>query len=424
MTFTPNYFHKFETELIHNPIKVAVIGGGAAGFFAAISCKQHHSNAEVFIYEKTAKLLAKVKISGGGRCNVTHNCPPISKLVKHYPRGERFLKKAFSHFAVLDTIRWFESRGVRLKTESDNRIFPVSDDSQTIIDCLITEVQKLGITVFTRSGVRSISIKGTTFELEMEGQSVTAYDKVIVCSGGSPKIGGFDWLKRLGHNIQPPVPSLFTFNMPNEPIRKLMGLSVENVRVRIQGSKLQYTGPLLITHWGMSGPAVLKLSAWGARYLNGLNYQFGVQVNWTQGFKEQEVRLTIEDHIAVNRKSKVLNRRVFGLPARLWEFLLNKIEIRNDITWGEIRNKSLNRLVNVLTNDIYTVKGKTTFKEEFVTCGGVDLSEVNSRNMESKIVPGLYFAGEVLDIDGITGGFNFQAAWTTGLISGLMTEHD
>ncbi|MEM7109036.1 MAG: NAD(P)/FAD-dependent oxidoreductase [Bacteroidota bacterium] len=405
-----------------SPIKVAVIGGGAAGFFAAISCKQHHPNAEVVIYEKSSRLLAKVKISGGGRCNVTHHCLQTSRLSKNYPRGERFLKKAFSQFSVPDTIDWFESRGVKLKTEADHRMFPVSDDSQTIIDCLHREVHRLGIIVHTRCAVRSVHLRKGGFELNNDGQASVFHHKLMVCTGGSPKLSGFNWLQQLGHSIQSPVPSLFTFNMPNEPIRKLMGLSIENVQVRIQGSKLQYAGPLLITHWGMSGPAVLKLSAWGARHLNDLNYQFSIQVNWSGGRKEQEVRSALEEHIQSNRKAKVLNRRVFGLPARLWEFLIQKIDIRHDITWGELGSKGLNRLVNVLTNDIYSVKGKTTFKEEFVTCGGVDLAEVDSKTMESKIVPGLYFAGEVLDMDGITGGFNFQAAWTTGFIGGMLND--
>ncbi|MEM9857658.1 MAG: NAD(P)/FAD-dependent oxidoreductase [Bacteroidota bacterium] len=401
-------------------MRVAVLGGGAAGFFAGLSCKHHHPDAEVVIYEKSSRLLAKVKVSGGGRCNVTHHCLQTSVLSKHYPRGERFLKKAFAQFSVPDTIEWFESRGVKLKTEPDNRMFPISNDSQTIVDCLVREVEKLGVSVFTRSGIKSFQACGEGFELVVDGGSTVFYDKVVVCTGGSPKLSGFDWLKPLGHTIQSPVPSLFTFNMPNEPIRKLMGLSVEHVQVRVQGTKLQYAGPLLVTHWGMSGPAVLKLSAWGARYLNELNYQFNIQVNWTGRIKEEELRALLNEHIEENRKAKVLNRRVLGLPMRLWEFLLIKIGLREGITWGEMGNKSFNRLVNVLSNDVYAVQGKTTFKEEFVTCGGVDLAEINPKSMESKLIPGLYFAGEVLDIDGITGGFNFQAAWTTGYIAGSL----
>lgn len=362
--------------------------------------------------------MAKVKISGGGRCNVTHNCLQTSKLSKNYPRGERFLKKAFSQFSVLDTIKWFESRGVKLKTETDNRMFPVSDDSQSIIDCLIKEVRKLGVTVSTKSPVKKIVAHASDFTLKFDDHGDESYDRVMICTGGSPKMSGFDWLKQLGHSIKPPVPSLFTFNMPNEPIRNLMGLSVENALVRIQGTKMQYSGSLLVTHWGMSGPAILKLSAWGARYLSDVNYNFDIQVNWTGELKEQEVRQVIESHIQINSKAKVLNRRLFLLPIRLWEFLTKKIELRDDITWGELGSKSINRLVNILINDVYGVKGKTTFKEEFVTCGGVDLAEVDPKTMESKLLAGLYFAGEVLDIDGITGGFNFQAAWTTGFIAG------
>ncbi len=359
-----------------------------------------------------------MKISGGGRCNVTNNCKHISQLAAHYPRGERFLKKTFSQFAVDDTIKWFEGRGVQLKTEPDNRMFPITDNSQTIIDCLVQEARSLGVQIMTIVPISSISKDSGHFQLGVTDRSPLVYEKVIVCTGGSPKPSGFMWLEQLGHTVVPPAPSLFTFNMPGEPIQKLMGLAVKDAQVRIQGTKLQYSGPVLITHWGMSGPAVLKLSAWGARYLNECDYVFKVQVNWTGERKEQEVREMLSSFSQMNRKAKVLNRRLFDLQSRLWEFLILKAGMRRDMSWGELGGKSINRLTNILINDIYSVKGKTTFKEEFVTCGGVDLKEIDPKTMQSKVVPGLYFAGEVLDIDGITGGFNFQGAWTTGFVAG------
>ncbi|UII26103.1 NAD(P)/FAD-dependent oxidoreductase [Fulvivirga maritima] len=399
-------------------MKIAVIGGGAAGFFAAISCKQHHPEADVTIYEKTTKVLSKVKISGGGRCNVTHACYNNAALSKYYPRGEKFLKKAFSQFAVEDTVNWYESQGVSLKTEADNRMFPDSDDSQTIVDCLLTEARKLGVKVNLKCGVNDIEQVNSIFQLQTEG-AVYEVDKVIVTIGGTPKQTMLSWIEKLGHSIQPPVPSLFTFNMPNDPIRELMGLSVEHAAVKVQGSKLKSEGPLLITHWGMSGPAVLKLSAFGARILADLGYDFKIQVNWVNE-AESILRTTIADFQQAHTKKKMLNGHPFEIPSRLWEFLINKIGLRNDILWGELGNKGINKLVNVLINDIYEVKGKTTFKEEFVTCGGVSLSEIDVKTMQSRVVEGMYFAGEVMDIDGVTGGFNFQAAWTTGYIAGKL----
>ncbi len=403
-------------------MKVAIIGGGAAGFFAAISSKLHHRDAEVTIFEKGNKLLAKVKVSGGGRCNVTHNCLSISELSRYYPRGEKFLKKAFHQFNVTHTIDWFESRGVKLKAEADGRMFPVTDDSQTIIDCLLNEVRRLGIAIQTTQYITSLKGLEKGIELQINKTEKVKYDAVIVATGGSPKREGLEWLAELWHKIEPPVPSLFTFNMPKEPIRSLMGLSVSKVALKVQGTKLKQTGPLLITHWGMSGPAVLKTSAWGARVLEQLGYNFNVHINWLGESNEKEVVELIEDMKANHHKRMVVNKNVFGLPARLWEFLLQKIELRADITWGEMGQKGLNKLINILINDSYAVQGKTTFKEEFVTCGGVALSDIQSETMQSRIVPNLYFAGEVMDIDGVTGGFNFQAAWTTGWIAGQLKQ--
>ncbi|HTB30400.1 MAG TPA: NAD(P)/FAD-dependent oxidoreductase [Bacteroidia bacterium] len=398
---------------------IAVIGGGAAGFFAAISAKTHHPEAKVTIYEKSDKLLAKVRISGGGRCNVTHACFSNSQLVKFYPRGEKQLKKAFAQFTTTDTVNWFESRKVKLKTEEDGRMFPVTDSSQTIINCLMREVQKLDITIHQHQAIMGIEKENNKFKLALR-EGIVYADKVIIASGGSPKDDGFNWLKKLGHTIEPPVPSLFTFNMPTEPVKTLMGVSVESATVRIMGTKLKSEGPLLITHWGMSGPAILKLSAWGARILKELNYRFAIQVNWLGSINEDEARSILLNEIRLHPRKKISNSNPFQLPSRLYMFLLDKVGIHPENSIDEMGKKNQNRLLNTLLNDEYKVEGKTTFKEEFVTCGGIGLNDISIDTMESKKCPGLYFAGEVLDIDGVTGGFNFQAAWTTGFIAGKL----
>jgi predicted Rossmann fold flavoprotein len=400
---------------------IAIIGGGAAGFFAAISCKKHNPDANVTIYEKTANLLAKVKVSGGGRCNVTHACFSIAQLAKFYPRGEKQLKKAFAQFNTNDTVKWFESRGVKLKTEEDGRMFPISDDSQTIINCLLDETHRLGIAIEVHKPVIAIEKKEGGFKLTFR-EKVLYADKVIIASGGSPKLDGFKWLEDLGQIIDPPVPSLFTFNMPEEPIKELMGVSVENAAVRINGTKLRSEGALLITHWGMSGPAILKLSAWGARILHDFNYHFSIQVNWLGELNEDKARDILMKEREEHLKMKISNNNPFHLPNRLWLFLIAKVGIDPDSILEMQSKKDMNRLLNTLLNDEYKVQGKTTFKEEFVTCGGVSLSGVNMDTMESKVCPGLYFTGEVLDIDGVTGGFNFQAAWTTGFIAGKLSS--
>jgi len=402
-------------------MNIAIIGGGAAGFFAAFSVREHHPDAVITIYEKSDKLLSKVKISGGGRCNVTHACFKPSQLSKFYPRGEKQLKKAFSQFNTNHTVEWFLSRGVELKAEADNRMFPVTDNSQTIIDCFLREAQLKKITILQKSPITKILAKGEVYELQLKTKSVDV-DKVIVATGGSPKIRGFEWLSELGHQIITPVPSLFTFNMPNEAIKKLMGLVAEYATVRIQGSKLQYTGPLLVTHWGMSGPAILKLSAWGARLLNDCDYQFKVQVNWVSANNEEEVLKIIKDCQLNYHKRKIVNQNPFSIPNRLWLFLLDKVGIGSENIWADFSKKSRNRLVNTIFNDVYEVSGKTTFKEEFVTSGGVSLADVDIKTMQSRVCKNMYFAGEVIDIDGITGGFNFQAAWTTGFIAGKLID--
>lgn len=401
-------------------MKVAIIGGGAAGFFAAISAKEHHKDAQVTIYEKSTKLLSKVRVSGGGRCNVTHACFEIHELLKFYPRGNRFLKKAFPKFNTTHTVKWFEERGVELKTEKDNRMFPVSDSSQSIVDCLTKETQKLGVEIKLQSTIKELSVLPEGIELDFGTGNSLIVDKLIVASGGSPKLEGFNWLQELGHSIETPVPSLFTFNMPNEPIKELMGAVAENAKVRIQGTKLVANGPLLITHWGTSGPAILKLSAFGARLLAERNYDFKIQVNWINASTEEEYRPIFLSNLAENRKMKIGNLKVEGIPKRLWAFFLDKLEISADIVCLDLSKKKINRIINTLLNDEYSVKGKTTFKEEFVTCGGVSLGEINPFTMQSMVVPNLYFAGEVMDVDGVTGGFNFQNAWTSGFIAGKL----
>ena len=403
-------------------MKVAIIGGGAAGFFAAISAKTNHPDAEVIIFEKSAKTLAKVKISGGGRCNVTNAVYKIGDLVKHYPRGEKQLRKTFSQFMTSDTIEWFESKGVPLVTQEDLCIFPKAQDSQVIIDTLMTEVDRLGILVRIQSPIQSIDRLTEGFNLHIKDKPTYTCDKLIVCTGGQPKMSGLQWLADLGHEIVRPVPSLFTFNMPKNPVTELMGIVVDPATVKIPGTKLEDNGPLLITHWGMSGPAILKLSAWGARVLEEKNYQFTVLVNWYNFENEDKARSKVMSIINDSDAKMIKNTNPFKLPSRLWEFLLKKYEIKENLRWNELGKKGVNKMVQLIYTDEYAVAGKTTFKEEFVTAGGVALSDVSFKTMESKVCPGMYFAGELLDIDGITGGFNFQAAWTTGFVAGKLVK--
>ncbi|MFT3885536.1 MAG: NAD(P)/FAD-dependent oxidoreductase [Flavobacteriales bacterium] len=398
-------------------MRIVVIGGGAAGFFAALSAKAHAPEADVLVLEKSDKLLAKVRVSGGGRCNVTHHCLEPRKLARNYPRGEAFLRQAFKQWSVKDTIAWFGERGVRLKAETDGRMFPVTDDSGTIIQCLLEAAQHAGVRIAVRSGVERLERSGNGWSLHVGGHVLPA-DAVIVASGGAPKAEGLRWLAELGLPIVAPVPSLFTFNLPEEPITKLMGVVAAPVRIRVEGTDLESTGPLLVTHWGMSGPAVLRLSAWGARTLAGLRYAFAVRVDWCAGLNEEHVRERLRAERDASPKRHLGNTESIRLPGRLWAFLCERAGLAVDRPWGEVGKQELNRLVAVLTNDRYVARGKTTFKEEFVTAGGVDLGAVDPARMEARALPGLFFAGEVLDIDGITGGFNFQAAWTTGWIAG------
>ncbi len=398
-------------------MKIIVIGGGAAGFFAAIAAKEHNPNVEVTILEKTSKFLGKVKISGGGRCNVTNATFNSRVLSESYPRGEKFLRKAFEVFNASSMVKWLETRGVALKTYPDNCIFPLSNDSQTIIDCFMSEARRLHINLHSSQSVDEIKPTAKGFRIHCRETEYDA-DRVIVTTGGQPKMSGLQWLEDVGHSIIPPVPSLFTFNMPAEPIRDLMGIVVEKARVRIEGQKLVGQGPLLVTHWGMSGPAILQLSAWGARILAEKEYRCAILVNWLDDTKEDNLRTQIAQVIKDHGAKMIVNLNPFAMPSRLWAYLLEKNEIKSSLRWNELGGKALNKLINTLINDRYVVQGKTTFKEEFVTAGGVDLQDINVQTMQSKKCPGLFFAGEVMDIDGITGGFNFQSAWTTGFIAG------
>jgi hypothetical protein len=398
---------------------IAIIGGGAAGFFAAISAKENHPEAEVTIFEKSQKVLVKVKVSGGGRCNVTNGCSDIDELIKAYPRGGKKLKWPFKAFNTTDTVKWFEDRDVPLTLQDDGCYFPVSQNSQSVIDALMNECRRNKINIFTGKGVEKLTPKNDQIELKFKDETLV-FDKVIIASGGSPKTSGLDWLKNLGHTIEDCVPSLFTFNMPNESVKELMGIVKEEVITTIQGTKLKGDGPLLITHWGMSGPAILKLSAFGARILSEKNYDFKVLVNWTNESKIDKVVAEIEKIVRLHSNKLLSNFKPYGIKERLWLHLLNRAGQSHTKRWEELGKKGFNKLIETLTNDTYEVKGKTTFKEEFVTCGGVSLDDINMATMESRAVKNLYFAGEVMDIDAITGGYNFQAAWTTGFIAGKL----
>jgi predicted Rossmann fold flavoprotein len=381
-----------------------------------VNLAEFNPNIEIIVLEKTSKLLSKVKISGGGRCNVTNACTNPVLLSKNYPRGEKKLKTIYKQFGSKETQAWFKARGVKLKTEADGRIFPISDNSQNIIDCLLNECHKHHVKIIKNAAVLSVEKKGDKFSVKTDGETFKC-DKVLVASGGKNKAEAYSFLKATFHQIISPVPSLFTFNLTDKSITKLMGVSVPEVSVKIAGSKLVQNGPILVTHWGLSGPVILKLSAWGARELNQKDYKYTVLVNWLNDTNEQEALETIKALSEEHPNQKAINNCPFDLPKRLWEFLLEKAEIKAHEKWSDVQGKKLNKLVRNLTCDEYEASGKTTFKEEFVTCGGIQLSDIDFKTMESRICSGLYFAGEVLDIDGITGGFNFQAAWTTGYIA-------
>ncbi len=399
---------------------IIVIGGGASGFMAAITAAETAPSARIVILERSKTVLNKVRISGGGRCNVTHTPYPSVPFAQNYPRGEKLLKKTLRQFDASATMEWFEKRGVALKTETDGRVFPVSDSSGSIIYCLSETARKLGIEVRTGTYVTKF-LKDTSdglFHLTLAGGEIIRCEKLLVATGGHPQISGFDWLTDNGLTLVPPVPSLFTFNTPGNPLLPLAGVSVPDVVIRISGSKLLVRGPLLITHWGFSGPAALKLSAWGARELADRNYAFDIRINWVAISHEDQVRDELYKQKNETPKQQVGTHARFGIPSRLWKALVERADIDPESRWSDASHKSLNRLASHLTQSTFEVKGKTTYKEEFVTCGGISLQDINADTMECKTIKGLYLAGEVIDADGITGGFNFQNAWTSGYIAG------
>ncbi len=397
--------------------KLVVIGGGAAGFFCAVNAARFYPHLQVTIIEKSSKLLSKVKVSGGGRCNVTHACFSMADMIKKYPRGSSFLKKAFHHFFTTDTIAWFNERGVELKTEADGRMFPVSNSSQTIIDCLLNEAAKYKVQIEMNTDIKAIEKKGEQWFLVTSSNKEIIADKVCIASGGASKASQSVWFTKLGHSTEPPVPSLFTFNMPGNSITKLMGLSVENASVKIAGEKIQQEGPLLITHWGMSGPAVLKTSAYAAILLAKKEYNFTFILNWIPTYNEITLKEKMQQLRFEMATTKMQNRNPFSLPSRLWEYLLEVSDINDGIRWADLPSKEQNKLIKNLCAQEFAVKGKTTFKEEFVTAGGVKTEEIDVNTMQSKLHSGLFFAGEVINVDGVTGGFNFQNAWTTGWVA-------
>lgn len=395
---------------------VTIIGGGAAGFFSAIACAEANPDLKVTILEKGKDVLGKVIISGGGRCNVTHACFDPRELTSFYPRGSRELLGPFHKFQPGDTMEWFADRGVELKIEGDNRVFPVTDSSHTIADCLLDMAAAANISVQKGVGVKSFEqVKGDKWLIQTtRGEQIKT--DVLMVSPGSSK-GIWDQLKKLGHKIIAPVPSLFTFNIKDPIIKGLSGISLPNATVQVAASDLEATGPLLITHWGLSGPAVLRLSAWGARELNDRFYRFPIMVNWV-GEEEEDVIADFQQEKKQSGKKRIGNHQHYGIPLRLWKSMVEAAGIKPTATWGDISGKQLKALASELCSSVFQVTGKSTFKEEFVTAGGVDLKDVDFKTFSSRVVPNLYFAGEILDIDGITGGFNFQAAWTGGWIAG------
>jgi predicted Rossmann fold flavoprotein len=402
--------------------RIVVAGAGAAGFFAAIECAVSDPSAEVTLHEATTHPLAKVRVSGGGRCNVTHACYDAREMAKRFPRGSRELIGPFSRFGPAETIAWFKDRGVELKTEKDGRMFPVTDDSSTIVDCLMGAARKAGATLLTGSGVRSVSRVSSAgpgrFDVALSGGDVVRANCVLIATGGTKGSAGIAIAESLGHTVAPPVPSLFTFHVDDPRIKGLEGVAAPAAAASVKGTRLGETGPILVTHWGLSGPAILRLSAWGARELHEMAYRFTLSINWAEPRTTDEARKALETERAAHPRRQVANANPFGVPSRLWERLVGAAGFGSDATWAGVSNDLLRALATQATASEFPVTGKSMNKEEFVTCGGVRLGEVNMATMESRVCPGLYFAGEVLDIDGITGGFNFQSAWTTGWQAG------
>lgn len=394
---------------------IVVVGGGAAGFFGAIACAEAYPHHRVILLEKANQVLSKVRISGGGRCNVTHYCFDPARLIQNYPRGHKALRGPFTKFQPKDTVEWFESRGVKLKVETDGRMFPISDSSETIIACLMNEAKRLGVELRTTCGVNAIKKIEQGFELDLTMGEKLSCHRVMITTGSNPKM--YAILKELGHTIIPPVPSLFTFNIPGSPLEELSGVSVPKVRVAIRGTDLEQTGSLLITHWGFSGPAVLKLSAWGARVLHEMDYEAIVTISWLPEFSQESLRHYLlewkKNHPAKTVGSDVPTQII--IPRSLWKKL---VQAYADLRWSQLSNNGLQVILERLLNDPYKISGKSTNKEEFVTSGGVCLNDIDFKTLESRVCSGLFFAGEVLDIDGVTGGFNFQNAWTTSWIAG------
>ena len=402
-------------------MNIAIIGGGAAGFFAAITVKENYPNYNVTIFEKTNKLLSKVQISGGGRCNVTNACGSIDEFVEAYPRGKRLLQKLMYRFSNKDTMHWFITRGVPLVTQPDNCVFPQSQDSESIIDCFFEHASKLKINIKLTKTIKEISKKGDKICIMFDNiKNDNLFDKVIVATGGSSKRDSYQWLVNIGHTINEPVPSLFTFKMPKSDITNLQGIVIPQAICSIQSTNLISKDALLITDWGFSGPAILKLSSYGARILSDMNYCFILRINWS-GIKDQsQIKSFLLNIKNENSSKNLINFRPYDFPTRFWSYLINRANVNPNKKWAEISQQELNKIINVISNDVYKITGRNKFKEEFVTCGGVSLNNINPNTLESKVFKNMYFAGEVLDIDGITGGFNLQAAWTTGYIAGLL----
>lgn len=397
-------------------VDLIIVGGGAAGFFGAIQAAELKPGLKIIILEKSTKLLSKVRISGGGRCNVTHHCFEPTALSHHYPRGQKPLKSLFRKYQATDVVNWFAKKGVTLKAEEDGRMFPVTDDSETIIDCFLTQAQHHGIKIEMNAGVEEIKTLPDGFELICETKKFKSR-KVLIALGGHPNANAYSFIKKIGHTIVPLIPSLFTFNDSQKEFKELMGVSVQHGVVRIAGTKFYQEGPILITHWGLSGPAVIKLSAWAAEYFHQNKYEATVLVSWIKETQEEVVRKVLSEYKSTNKKRKVYSYPLFDVPQRLWTRLCELAEIEDQKIWDELSNKNLNKLLELLIRCPFNIKGKTTFKEEFVTCGGVDLAEVSMETLESRKIKNLFFAGEVLNIDGETGGFNFQAAWTTAYVA-------
>ena len=406
-------------------LHIAIIGGGAAGFFAAIEAKRNFPHADINIFEKNSKVLAKVEITGGGRCNLTNSFDEISDLKQAYPRGHKLMKRLFKRFDYQHAFDWFEENGVPLVTQEDQCVFPQSQDSHSIIDCLVNTAKRLGVKIQCNHQLTAITeLEDERLLLDFKTSHPVseirqiAFHRVAITTGGHPKIENFKHLSDLGHAIEQPIPSLFTFNIADKAFKNLMGTVVEPVYTSIPGTKLKAEGPLLITHWGMSGPAVLKLSSHAARYLHENNYQIKISVNWVHESNRSLVEENIQGIIIANPQKQLASIRPYNLPSRLWLFLIQKMGYAPEKKWSEMGKKGCNLLIETLTNDLYQVNGKGAFKEEFVTCGGISLNNIDLHTLESKVCPHLFFAGEVLDIDAITGGFNLQAAWTTGYVVG------